>query len=75
MCRTIIDPPTGWFKMIELPTISQLIEKEEKNTIKWKIDKFSAEVAILFNQQWLSRYPGAKYITYDNGSVFNLHFE
>ena len=39
------------------------------------IDKSSAEVARLFNQQWLSRYPRAKYITYDNGSEFKLHFE
>ena len=39
------------------------------------IDKSSAEVARLFNRQWLSRYPRAKYITYDNGSEFKLHFE
>lgn len=72
---TIIDPATGWFKMVELPVISQLIEKDGKKSIKWTIDKSSAEVARLFNQQWLSCYPRAKYITYDNGSEFKLHFE
>ena len=75
MCLTIIDPATGWFEMVELPVISQLIEKDRKKSIKWTIDKSSAEVARLFNQQWLSRYPRAKYITYDNGSEFKLHFE
>jgi hypothetical protein len=75
MCLTIIDPATGWFEMVELPVISQLIEKDGKKSIKWTIDKSSAEVARLFNQQWLSRYPRAKYITYDNGSEFKLHFE
>ena len=39
------------------------------------IDKSSAEVARLFNRQWLSRYPRAKYITYNNGSEFKFHFE
>ena len=31
-------------------------------------------VSCLFNKQWLSRYPRAKYIVYDNGSKFKLHF-
>jgi hypothetical protein len=75
MCLTIIDPATGWFEMVELPAISQLIEKEEKKTIKLTIEKLSAEVARFFNQQWLSRYPRAKCITYDNGGEFKLHFE
>ena len=39
------------------------------------INKSSSEVARLFNRQWLSRYPRAKYITYDNGNEFKLHFE
>ena len=30
MCLTIIDPAIGWFEMIELPAICQLIEKDRK---------------------------------------------
>ena len=29
----------------------------------------------LFNKYWLSRYPRAKNIIYDNGSEFKLHFK
>ena len=39
------------------------------------IDKSYAKVAGLFNQQWLSFYPRAKYISYDNGSELKLQFE
>ena len=75
MCLTIIDPATGWFEMVELPTILRIEKKLGKVTEKIVIDKSPAEVARLFNRQWLSRYPRAKYITYDNGSEFKLHFE
>ena len=75
MCLTIIDPATGWLEMVELPTISIEIEVKGKKPLKWLIDKSSAEVARLFNQQWLSRYPRAKYINYDNSSEFKLYFE
>ena len=75
MCLTIIDPATGWFEMIELPVRSKMVDTDGKVTRKLVIDKSSAEVARLFNRQWLSRYPRAKYITYDNGSEFKLHFE
>ena len=39
------------------------------------IEKSSAEVARAFNRQWLSRYHRARYITYDNGTEFKLHFK
>ena len=74
-CLTIINPAAGWFKMVELPVISQLTEKDGKKYIKWTIDTSSAEVARLFNQQWLSCYARATYLTHDNGSEFKLHFE
>ena len=61
--------------MVELPTISIEIEKDGKKSLKWLIDTSSAEVARLFNQQWLSRYPRAKYINYNNGSKFKFYFE
>ena len=49
--------------------------KKGKSTEEVVIDKSAAKVARLFNQQWLSCYPRGKYITYDNGSEFKLHFE
>jgi len=39
------------------------------------IDKSSATVSQLFNKSWLSRYPRATNIIYDNGSEFKLHFK
>ena len=39
------------------------------------IDKSSATVSQLFNKSWLSCYPRAKNIIYDNGSEFKLHFK
>ena len=48
---TITNPATGWFKIVELHVISQLIEKDGKKYIKWAIDKLSDEVARLFNQK------------------------
>ena len=38
-------------------------------------DKTSAQISKLFNKQWLSCYPCAKYVIYDNGSEFKLHFQ
>ena len=39
------------------------------------IDKLSACMARLFNKSWLSHYPRAVSIIYDNGSEFKLFFE
>ena len=35
----------------------------------------SAAVSQVLNKLWLSRYPRSKYIIYDNGSEFKLHFK
>jgi len=48
MCLTMIDPATGWFEIIELPTVLR-IEKNGKVTEKVVIEKSSAKVARLFN--------------------------
>ena len=74
-CSTTTNLATGWFKMVDLPDISQLTEKDRLKSIKWRIVKSSVGVARLLNQQWLNHYPRANYITYDNGSEFKLHFE
>ena len=75
MYLPIIDLASGWSRMVEPSAIPQLIEKDRQKTIRWMIDKLSAEVARLFNQQWLRRYSRAKYIIHENGSEFKLNFE
>jgi hypothetical protein len=71
----MIDPATGWFEIIELPLASVNVKQKGKEIAEIIIDKSSAAVSKLFNKQWLSRYPRAKYITYGNGGEFILHFE
>ena len=38
-------------------------------------DKSSECIARLVNKTWLCRYPRCRYLIYDNGSEFKLHFE
>ncbi len=38
-------------------------------------DKSSERIARLINKTWLCRYPRCRYLIYDNGSEFKLHFE
>ena len=76
MCLTMIDPATGWFEIIELPSIDITYVRDTKEEIvEVIIDKSSACVSQLFNKSWLSRYPRSKNIIYDNGSEFKLHFK
>ena len=74
MCLTMIDPATGWFEIVQLPTITITRRKKGKEVTETTIDKSSMEVSRLFNKQWLSRYPRSKCVIYDNGSEFKLHF-
>ena len=76
MCLTMIDPATGWFKIVELPNVDCTYVRDNKEEIvEVIIDKSSACVLQLFNKSWLSRYPRSKNIIYDNGSEFKLHFK
>ena len=72
----MIDPATGWFEIIELPC-DTVLKKTKEGTMTEEVifDKSSHQVARLFNKQWLSRYPRATNVTYDNGSEFKLNFE
>ena len=67
------------FEFVELPTISRLITKKEngkERTIEEKIfNKSSDRIARLVDRIWLCRYPRCRYLIYDNGSEFKLHFE
>ena len=48
----------------------------KERTIKEEIfDKSSDRIARLVNKIWLCRYPRCRYLIYDNGSEFKLHFE
>jgi len=74
----MINPATGWFEIVELPNrdMEYVQDKENKEEIlNVIIDKSSATVARLFNKSWLSRYPRAKNVVYNNGSEFKLHFQ
>ena len=81
MALTMIDPASSWFEIVELPTIYRLITKKEngkERTIKEEtetFDKSSDRIARLVNNIWLCRYPRCRYLIYDNGSEFKLHFE
>ena len=72
-----IDPATGWFEIVELPNkhVTYVCDNAKGEVTKVIIDKTSAMTSRLFNKCWLSRYPRAKYVIYDNGSEFKLHFE
>ena len=76
-CLTMIDPATGWFEIIELPTrmITEKDKKTGKEVTREIIDKTSATISYLFNKAWLSRYPRPKEVLCDNGSEFKLHLK
>ena len=60
--------------MVELPVIE--IFKTDGDDVKTAetFDKTSSQIAKLVNKSWFSRYPRPRYVIYDNGSKFKLHF-
>ncbi len=87
MCLTMIDPATSWFKIVELPPVSQETTVPpvgkgknvtfDKNTkvAEPYFDKSSAQISNLVYNTCFSRYPHCQYIIYNNGSKFKLHFQ
>ena len=79
MALTMIDPASSWFEIVELPLAKRLrttnVNGKELLHSEDIFDKSSDRVAKLVNKAWLSRYPRCRYIIYDNGSEFKLHFE
>jgi hypothetical protein len=87
MYLTMIDPATSWFKIVELPTVAQEMTvppaskgKKVTFTKNTKVaepyfDKSSAQISNLVYKTWFSRYPRYRYIIYNNGSEFKLHFQ
>jgi hypothetical protein len=76
---TMIDPASSWFKVVELPTIMRLMTRKvnsKERTIEEQVfDKSSDLISRLVNKIWLCRYPRCRYLIYDIGSEFKLHFE
>ncbi len=64
MCLMIINPATGWFKIVEIPNADVTYVWNGKEVIEVIFDKSSTMVSQLFNKSWLSWYPRAKYIIY-----------
>ncbi len=69
MCLTMINPATSWFKMVELPTVTQettappagkgkkvTLDKNTKVAEPY-FDKSSAQISYLVYKTWFSRYP------------------
>jgi hypothetical protein len=79
MALTMINPPTSWFEVVELPLVRQLktikVNGKESSIIKEIFDKTSERIARLVNKTWLNRYLRCRYIIYNNGSEFKLNFE
>jgi hypothetical protein len=80
----MIDPATSWFEKVELPTVTKLMipntGKGKKatctdyNKMAETFDKTSAQISNLVYKCWFSRYPHCRYLKYNNGSEFKLHF-
>ena len=71
-CMTMIDPVTGWFKIIEVR--SYIVADVKSKSLQESIDKSSARISHLFDQTWLSRYPRPSKVVFDNGSEFKKDF-
>jgi len=64
------------FELVELPTIYILITNGKERTIEEKSSiKSSDRIARLVDKIWLCIYPRCRYLIYDTGSEFKLHFE
>jgi len=79
MALTMIDPASSWLEVVELPTITQVTTKKvngkERTTREEIFDKSSDRISRLVNKIGLCRYSRCRYLMYDNGLEFKLHFE
>ena len=62
-CITMINPTTGWFKIVQLPCfdLEEITAKNNEYT-----DKLYSRVIQMFNQVWLPRYPCPREFMFDN---------
>ena len=79
MASIMIDPASSWFEIVELPIVEQLCQQtvngKELSIADEIFDKTSESIAKLVNKTWLCRYPRCRYLIYNNGSEFKLHFK
>ncbi len=85
MCLTMIDPATSLFEIVEVPTVTQertvppagskKVTFDKNTKVADYFDKSSAQISNLVYKTWFSRYPCCRYIIYDNGNEFKLHFQ
>ena len=64
---SMINPTTGWFEIVEIPTYD--FNEVIGSNVKY-IDKSSASVSQLFNNTCLSRYLRPGKVVFDKGSEF-----
>ena len=68
---TMIDPATGWFEIVEIPTFN--LDEVTAGNDEY-MDKSSAGVSQMFNNTWLYRYPRPYKVVFDYGSDFKHDF-
>ena len=71
MCVTMVDPTMDMLEIEETPTVVSMDKRDTTNKI---FNKTSAETCRLVYKAQLSHYPQLRFIIYDNGSKFKLHF-
>ena len=64
---TMIDPDTGWFEIVKIPTFD--LEEVELVNDEY-IYKSSSRVSQIFNNTWLCRYPRPHKFVFDNSPYF-----
>ena len=69
--RHVADMSPTCRRHVELSNASEAISEPKEAYF----DKSSFMISNLVNKCWFSRYPRCKYVIYDNGSEFKLHFE
>jgi hypothetical protein len=83
----MINPATSWFEIVELPTVAQettvppagkgkkIIFTKNTKVAEPFFYKSSTQITKLVHKTWFSRHPRCRYIIYNNGSEFKLHFQ
>ena len=68
---TMIDPATGWFKIVKIPTF--YLEEVTIGNDEYMY-KQSARVSQLFNNTWICRYPCPQKFVFEIGFYFKQDF-
>ena len=70
-CMTKIDPTTGWFEIVKIPTYN--LDEVTGGNYEY-IYKTSARVSQFFNSTCLSIFPHPQKVVFDNRSEFKRDF-